>query len=132
MDYVKIDGTAYDVLVISIEESFNILYSENTGRTISTGAKMTLDPLGTFIGHNVTFKRKRGHEHEYDELFEYLMIPRYDGISVEIAHNQSTISYLAYVSQGKRKLKNIDANNGVVYWGEFSANFIPMEAQVIP
>ena len=57
MDYVKIDGTAYDVLVINIEESFNILYSENTGRTISTGAKMTLDPLGTFIGHNVTFKR---------------------------------------------------------------------------
>ena len=132
MDYVKIGGIPYDVLVVNIKESFNILYSENTGRVISAGAKMVLDPLGTFIGHKVTFKRKQGHEREYDELFEYLLFPRYDGIPIEIVHNQKTISYLAYVSTGERELQRIDANTGVVYWGEFSANFIPMEAQVMP
>jgi hypothetical protein len=30
MDYVKINGVAYDVVVLELEENFNILYSENT------------------------------------------------------------------------------------------------------
>ena len=30
MDFFKIDGKNYDVLVTAVEESFNILYSENT------------------------------------------------------------------------------------------------------
>ena len=89
MDYFKIDGRSYAVLVTAIEESFNILYSENTGRTMSQGARMTLDPLGTFFGHKVTVKRKQGYEAEFDALYNYVSHPRYDGISVEIAHNQT-------------------------------------------
>ena len=132
MDYVKIGGKSYDVLVKAISENFNILYSENTGRTMSQGARMTLDPLGTFFGHKVTFMRKRGNEAAFDELFSFLSVPRYDGIPVEIVHNQTTLSYDAYVSSGERALKRIDAENRVVYWDSFDANFVPMEAQVLP
>ena len=49
MEYVKIGGKVWDVLVTEITESFSILYSENTGRTMSQGAGITLDPLGTFF-----------------------------------------------------------------------------------
>ena len=66
MEYVKIGGRVWDVLVTEISENFNILYSENTGRTMSVGARMTLDPLGTFFGHKITFQRKQGNEKEYD------------------------------------------------------------------
>ena len=132
MEYVKIGGKVYDVLVAELSENFNILYSENTGRTISAGARMTLDPLGTFIGHKITFRRKRGREAEYDELFDYVSKPRYDGIPVELVHNQTTISYDAYISQGERALKRIDPNSGVVYWDQFSVNIVPMEAQIVP
>lgn len=132
MDYVKIGGKVWDVVVTEITENFNILYSENTGRTMSVGAKMSLDPLGTFYGHKVTFQRKQGKEAEYDKLFDYISKPRYDGISVEIVHNQKTISYKAYVSNGERTLKRIDKKTNKVYWEKFSANIIPMEAQVIP
>lgn len=132
MDYVKIDGKQYDVLVTEIAENFNVLYSENTGRTMSRGARMTLDPLGTFIGHRVTFQRKKGSEAEYDTLFATVSSPRYDGIPVEIVHNQSTIKYEAYVSSGERSLKKIDPNTNKVYWGELAVNFVPMEAQVLP
>ena len=62
MDFFKIDGIKYDVLVTSIEENFSILYSENTGRTMARGARMVLDPLGTFFGHKVTVQRKKGFE----------------------------------------------------------------------
>lgn len=132
MDYVKIGGRAYDVLVTAVEENFNILYSENTGRVISLGARMVLDPLGCFYGHKVTFKRKRGKEAEFDSLFNYVSRPRYDGISVEIVHNQTTLAYDAYVSNGVRNLKRIDPNSGKVYWDELSLNIVPMEAQVLP
>ena len=132
MDIVKIDGKSYDVLVTELSENFNILYSENTGRTMSKGARMTLDPLGTFYGHKVTFERKRGKEAEYDELFTFVSQPRYDGISVEIVHNQETISYDAYISQGERGLKRIDPNTKKVYWDKFTLNIVPMEAQVLP
>lgn len=132
MDFVKIGGRSYDVLVTAIEENFNILYSENTGRTMSVGARMTLDPLGTFFGHKVTFRRKHGQEAEFDSLFDYVSKPRYDGIAVEIVHNQTTLAYDAYVSNGARNVKKIDPNTGKVYWDELSLNIVPMEAQVVP
>lgn len=131
MNFFKIDGINYDVLVTSIEETFNILYSENTGRTMSQGARMVLDPLGTFFGHTVTVCRKQGHEKEFDALYDYISRPRYDGMSVEIAHNQSTIKYDAYVSNGNRQLKHITKSNAIK-WGELKINIVPMEAQVIP
>ena len=127
----KIDGVSYDVLITAISENFNILYSENTGRTMSKGARMTLDPLGSFVGHNVVFQRKRGYEEEFDKLFNYLMQPRVEGIHVELVHNQTTLSYDAYVSTGERKLERIDPNTGKVLWGSFSANIVPMEAQIV-
>lgn len=131
-DIVKIDGKQYNVLVMELSENFNILYSQNTGRTMSTGARMTLDPLGTFYGHTVTFGRRKGYEAEYDALFDDISRPRYDGIAVEIVHGQSTLAYDAYISNGQRAVKRIDPNTGKVYWDRMSVNIIPMEAQVIP
>lgn len=132
MEYVKIGGRSWDVLVTEISENFSILYSENTGRTMSVGAGMTLDPLGTFFGHKVTFSRRQGKENAYDELWNFVSIPRYDGIDVDIVHNQGTLKYKAYISQGERALKRIDEKTKKVYWDKFSLNIVPMYAQVLP
>lgn len=132
MDYVKIGGKVWKVIVLDVSESFSILYSENTGRTMSLGAGMTLDPLGTFFNHTVTFARKPNEVDEFDKLYDFLSIPRYDGIDVDIVHNQETLKYKAYVSQGERKLTKIDLTTDTVYWDTFTAEFIAMEAQVLP
>jgi hypothetical protein len=58
--------------------------------------------------------------------------PRANGIPVEIVHNQTTLRYDAYISNGSKKLKKIDLKNNKVYWDAFTANIIPMEAQVMP
>ena len=60
MDYVKIGGKSYDVIVTNIERNFEILQSSNAGATLAPGARETHDPLGTKIGHRITFKRKTG------------------------------------------------------------------------
>lgn len=130
MEYCKINGKAYDVLVVGIEESFSVLYNENTGRTISEGARMVLNPIGTFISHKVTFKRRRDNFADFDALFDFLATPKTDGFFVEIAHNQTVLKYEAYVSNGSRAIQRI--LNNKTFWGELSVTFTPMEAQVLP
>lgn len=131
MDYFKINGKKYDVSVIEIKESFNILYSSKTGRTMATGARMTLDPLGTFFGHNVTVKRIPGKEKEYDEFYTKVSTPSYTGMKVEVAHKQKVLKYDAYISNGERTLERV-ASDGTLLWGEMTVNIVPMEAQVLP
>ena len=133
MEVVRIGGRLWKVHITEITESFSILYSENTGRTMAEGT-MTLDPIGTFYNYKVTFSREQGQEKEYDELFNFLAVPRYDGLEVNIIHNQALWDkpFMAYVSQGERALKRIDPKTKKVYWDKFTANIIPMKAMVLP
>lgn len=128
MDICVIGDREYSVLITSIVETFDKLYSENTGRTMSSKATMNLDCLGTFFGHKVEFARKSGYELEYDELFDLLSTPTNSGMKIKLVHNQTSIEYEAYVSNGQRSVKRIDEKNGKVYWDKLSVNFIPMEA----
>lgn len=130
MDICNIGGREYAVVITEIEENFNILYSSNTGRNLN--GEMILDPIGTYIGHKITVKRKAGHEEEFDELFDYVSQPRYDGIVVKMVHNQTSIEYEAYISNGTRKINTINVKNEKVYWGEMQLNIVPLKAQVLP
>lgn len=132
MDYVKIGGRVWDVRVTELSRNFNILYTENTQRTLAIGAPLYLDPLGTFHGHKIKFIRRGSNVIEFDELYNYLAAPRRAGIPVELVFGQSTIAYEAYVSNGDQPLRLIDKKTGIVYWDEFEANIIPLKAQVTP
>jgi hypothetical protein len=137
MNYFKINGKNYNVIVTSLEESFEILYTENSGRTLADGAPMTLDPIGTFFGHKVSLRKKNGFEKEFDDLYKLVSEPlrvenEEDGLLFEVAHLQDSIAYRAYVSKGARPIQRIDENLGKVYWGELSLNIVPIKAQVLP
>lgn len=129
MDICKIGEKEYSVVVVSITETFTKLYTENTGRTMGAGARMNLDCLGTFFGHRVEIARKAGFESDFDELFDLVSLPTNDGIPVKMVHNQDSIEYEAYISNGERAVKRIDEKTGKVYWDKLSLNIIPMEAQ---
>ena len=132
MDYVKIGGKAYDVIVTNIERNFEILQSSNAGATLAPGARETLDPLGTRIGHKITFKRKPGYEKEFDDLWDFVIQPRFDGVWVDIVYNQDTLNYEARFTSGNQQLKKIDPVTKKVYWGELVLDIVPLEAQVKP
>lgn len=132
MDVLKINGRVYPVKYLGITESYTVLYSSNTGRTLSQGAEMKLDPLGTFYSHRVRVKRIKGQETAFDELFRYISKPRYDGVPVEIVHGQRTLKYDAYFSEGSRALRRVDEKTGKVIWDELEFDIIPIKAQVYP
>lgn len=128
MDICKIGEREYAVIVVSIKETFTKLYTENTGRTM--GGKMNLDCIGTFYGHNVVVQRKAENEADFDELFDLVSLPTNEGIPVKMVHNQDSIEYEAYISNGERSVKKVDLANNKVYWDKLSITLIPMEAQV--
>lgn len=132
MDICKIGEKEYAVIVVGITETFTKLYTENTGRTMGTGARMNLDCLGTFIGHKVEIKRRQGFEADFDELYDLVSQPTNEGIPVEILYNEENRKYAkyeAYISTGERAVKRIDEKTGKVYWDKLSLTLIPMEAQ---
>jgi hypothetical protein len=129
MDICKIGEKEYSVIVVNIKETFTKLFTENTGRTMGTGARMNLDCLGTFYGHKVEIARKAGYETDFDELYDLVSLPTNDGIPVKMVHNQNSIDYEAYISSGERGVKRIDEKTGKVYWDKLSLTIIPMEAQ---
>jgi hypothetical protein len=129
MDICKIGEKEYSVVVLNITENFTKLFTENTGRTMGTGARMNLDCLGTFYGHRVEIARKTGYEADFDELYDLASLPMNEGIPVKMVHNQTSIEYEAYISNGERAVKRIDEKTGKVYWDKLLLNIIPMEAQ---
>lgn len=131
-NWFEINGESFDVTVLEITESASILYSDNTGRTISMGARMTLDPLGTFFNHKVKVKRHGDNVAEYDRLYNYVTRPVYNGYHFKIVHNQTTIEYDGYISAAERSLSKIDEKGNKVYWKEMTLNIVAMEAQVLP
>jgi hypothetical protein len=136
MNWLKIDGKKWDIKVLGISENFNILYAEGTGRTLAEGSPMVQIPLGTFYGHKITVAPNKANLAEFDRLFNYIAIPRSEGMDVEAVHDQKTMKYKAYVSSGERKVKRIKediyGDIQATYYEAFDINFIPIKAQVIP
>lgn len=130
MSYVKINGVLFDGVGAAIsgyEESFDVLDGSNAGRVRS--GRMTRDIIGTYIGHKVTFFN--GNVEAFDRLWDYLVAHSVDeSVMLEAADGQTTISYEAYYTSGKRHIRSV--SGGVNQWDELEVNFVPMEPQVRP
>lgn len=132
MNCVEINGKTYDVIVTAIERSSEIRQSENAGATLAEGAEEILDPIGTFITYNITFKRRKGYEKEFDALWDCVTTPYYTGVWVNVVYNQTTLKYKAKFSVSTQGVQRIDKRTGKVYWDEMTVSCIPTKAQVLP
>ena len=132
MTYCKLNGISFDVNVAISEykRKLSILHGENAGR-VMTGS-MVLDPVGAYLGREITFFRKGDKYRELDALWDFLVEHSMDkaGVRLEAADGQSTISFQAYYGDTEQMIEKVE--NGVNYWGEFKVSFVPMEAQVKP
>lgn len=147
MDWFKVNGKSYNVRIFEPKESFTILYSENSGRTMAAGNPIVLDPLGTFYNYSMTIGVKKGYENEYEELWELLSAPTNEYLLLTFPRGRNSFwktttddgeevnGCYAYVSTGTRDIQRIKEQDGKleeVIYDAFDVNFIAARAQVLP
>ena len=132
MTYCKINGVSFDVNVAisAYKRKLNILHGTNAGR--SKFGSMTLDPIGAYLGREITFFRKGDNYAAIDALWDFLVEHSMDasGVLLEAADGQNSIHFQCYYGDTEQSIERV--SGGVNYWGEFTVSFIPMEAQVTP
>ena len=110
------DGKAYNVEVEkdSLERSFAVTDSEQSGRAMDYN--MDRDIIGTFYNYTMKIYPKMDDLASYDAFYNIISDPNY------------ALTFQAYVSQGKDKLR---IRNGKNIWGMdgLSLNFTAMEPQ---
>lgn len=130
--YCKLNGVSFDVdvAISGYKRKLNILHGDNAGRVMS--GDMILDPIGAYLGREITFFRKGDNYQSMDALWDFLVEHSMDteGIMLEAADGQTTISFQAYYGDTEQAIEKV--RNGVNYWGEFTVSFVPMKAQVKP
>lgn len=132
MAYCKLNGTTFDVgvAISAYKRKMSILHGENVGRVMS--GDMILDPIGTYLGRDITFFRKGDNYAALDALWDFLVEHSMDaeGVLLECADGQESIMFQAYYGDTEQSIEEV--RNGINYWGEFTVSFIPMKAQVTP
>lgn len=132
MTYCKLNGTSFDVdvAISAYKRKLNILHGDNAGRTMD--GTMVLDPLGAYLGREVTFFRKGDNYAALDALWDFLVEHSMDkkGVLLEAADGQSVLSFQCYYGDTEQSIEEV--RDGINYWGEFTVNFVPMKAQVAP
>jgi hypothetical protein len=124
----KIDGKSYDDIVTAIQETYTVVEGSNKGTALHKQREIR-DILGVKVGHSVSFAPKEESPELFDELVRYLFGTPRESVRVEVVHNQKTLTYEAAYSTGTRAVNHIDNENDVVYWGEITIEFRPMEIQ---
>lgn len=123
-----LDGKTYNVEVEanSLERSFAVTDTEQSGRTMDYS--MNRDIIGTFYNYSMKIYPKAGDLEAYDAFYDAISDPSYESHEMTFPYGQETLTFQAYVSQGKDKLR---IRNGKNIWGMdgLSLTFTAMEPQ---
>jgi hypothetical protein len=124
----SIDGIEYPhIRVLSLNQSFNILDGENSGRVLT--GEMKRDIIGTYYNYKLKLKPENSKEGmiEYNTLWQLcsqpteshvLTVPYDIGNSVH-----STLVFDAYITSGNRDMLKFDLD-GIDYWKEGEFQFV--------
>lgn len=130
LSLVKIDGVSYDVLVVAIQETFNVIEGSNKGTALYREREIR-DTTGVKIGHKITFAPDSDPD-AFDTLCEYLFGSVRPYVTLEVIHGQTVLSYEAAYSSGSRAVAYINDRENTVGWTELSVDFRPLECQINP
>ena len=121
-----LDGRAYQLQVEEMERSFAVTDTDKSGRTIDYA--MNRDIIGTFYNYTMKIFPKVDDLDSYDAFYDAISDPNYESHEMTFPYGQETLTFRAYVSQGKDKLRRRGGRN---IWGldGMSLTFTAMEPQ---
>lgn len=120
MAVFKIDGSSYDVEIVSLKRKFSVLDGDKAGR--AADGSMMRNIIGTYYNYSMQINTERLSRSDYDSLYEILSAP-VDSHTVVLPYGRITLTQKMYVTGGEDDLR-ID-NNGNI-WDNLSIEFVAM------
>ena len=132
----KINGNPYaGIQVVELEQEISIVSGEESGRTQS--GSMFIDAIGTYYNYTVTFYADPSPAGQilmntflYDLMTPRSSLPGSPGMIVEFPHDNAYLSFGAYNTTAKRKMKIMKENGNV--WEGYQIKFTALEPQRRP
>lgn len=126
MKVFSMDGVEYDVDVVSLVRSFEILDVGGNERT--QDGELYRELVGTFYNYSMTIWPKGGNAQSLDALWDALSQPKESHVCV-FPYNQKMLTQRMYVTSGSQQL--IRKNNDGAVWGAITINFVAMAPKVV-
>lgn len=121
------DGKEYQLEVGELERSFAVTDTEQSGRT--SDYSMHRDIIGTFYNYTMKIYPDISNLDSYDEFYDAITDPNYESHEMTFPYNQETLTFRAYVSQGKDKLMGRKGRNIWALKDGLSLTFTAVEPQ---
>lgn len=121
------DGKEYQLEVGELERSFAVTDTEQSGRTADYS--MHRDIIGTFYNYTMKVYPDIRNLDSYDAFYDAITDPNYESHEMTFPYNQETLTFQAYVSQGKDKLMSRKGRNIWALKDGLSLTFTAMEPQ---
>lgn len=121
-----LDGTAYNVQVMSLKRSFSVKDAIQPSETQS--GSIYRNPIGTYYNYTLTVRQKDGDRESLDALFEAISKP-VSFHACTFPFNQSMLTQKMYVTTGSQDIKRLYENGAE--WGDITINFIAQTPKVI-
>lgn len=121
------DGKEYQLEVGELERSFAVTDTEQSGRTADYS--MHRDIIGTFYNYTMKIYPDISNLDSYDEFYDAITDPNYESHEMTFPYNQETLTFRAYVSQGKDKLMSRKGRNIWALKDGLSLTFTAVEPQ---
>lgn len=122
----SIDGVDLRVNVVKLGRGFAVTDTKNSDRL--QNYDMFREIAGTFYNYTMDVEPYLEYLEDYDTFYEIISAPVPSHLMV-FPYAQRTMSFKAYVTQGKDTLKRINGKN---LWSGLSVSFIAMAPQRRP
>lgn len=122
-----LDGKEYHVHVEELERSFSVTDTDQSGRMLDYS--MYRDIIGTFYNYTMKVYPDISDLDSYDDFYDAVSDPGYESHEMTFPYNQETLTFQAYVTQGKDKLMKRGAHNIWALKDGLSLTFTAMEPQ---
>jgi hypothetical protein len=118
---ITVDGVGYDILVPKNDIQRSAVISDGDNASTAKSGLDLHDTIGTYYNYTYTFIRAGDNVADYDALYEMLTDPAVRDHTIVVPYGQSTITFMASVSEINDTLKK--SKNGVNYWDGFTVKF---------
>lgn len=121
------DGVEYNVHVMDLARSFEVMETNLSGRT--QDGQMYRDLVGTFYHYSMRIAQRDNDTAAMDAFWDAISNPQISHVCT-FPYNQSTMTQRMYVKTGRQDIRRLKESR--TEWGDIVIEFVAMAPRVTP